>query len=320
MEQYGKISAAAHYVPEKIVTNDDLAKFLETSDEWISSRTGIKERRIAVDLNTSDLCIKVAEQLLEKSSTSPEDLDFILVATMSPDYTSPSTACIVQGAIGAKNAFAFDISAACSGFIYALATAEGLIMSGAKKGLVIGGEKTSKLMDWTDRSTAVLFGDGAGGVLYSANEEKTLLKKQLSANGSRGDSLTSGFMPDSTPFSNKESEETRYLTMNGRNIFDFALNDVAKSLKSFIQDEEVDYFLLHQANQRILNKMSKKIGKPIEQFPHNMEKYGNTSAASIPILLSELVEQETLHLNGTQKVVLTGFGGGLTWGHLLITL
>lgn len=320
MEQYGKISATAHYVPEKIVTNNDLAEFLDTSDEWITSRTGIKQRRIAVEMNTSDLCIKVAEQLLEKSNLNAEELDFVVVATMSPDYTSPSTACIVQGAIGAKKAFAFDISAACSGFVYALTVAEGLIMSGSKKGLVIGGEKTSKLLDWNDRSTAVLFGDGAGGVLYCANEKKTLMKKELFADGSRGDSLQSGFMPDATPFSNATKAEGKYLTMNGRNIFDFALNDVAKSLKSFVQDEEVDYLLLHQANQRILNKMSKKIGEPIEKFPHDMEKYGNTSAASIPILLSELVDQGTIQLNGTQKVVLTGFGGGLTWGHLLVML
>ncbi len=323
MTNFGKIAATASYIPEKIVTNDQLAEIMDTSDEWIYSRTGIKARHIAVDENTSDLCIKVAEQLIEKSGTSPEELDFILVATMSPDYNSPSVACLVQGAIGAVNALAFDLSAACAGFVYALSMGEKLIRTGSKKGLVIGGEVLSKVLDWQDRTTAVLFGDGAGGLLLEATEQQHVLKESLKADGTRGMSLTSGYRSNQSPYSkNADTGQNGCLTMAGRDIFDFATRDVAKAIDELICDdrETIDYFLLHQANARILDKIARKVKMPRDKFLQNMDKYGNTSGATIPILLDEAIAEGTLQLGSNQKVVLSGFGGGLTWGSMIITL
>ena len=246
-------------VPENCVTNHQLSEMMDTSDEWIHSRTGISERRIVTQENTSDLCHQVAKQLLEKSGKQASEIDFILVATVTPDFNMPSVACQVQGAIGATEAFAFDISAACSGFVYALSMAEKLVLSGRyQTGLVIGGETFSKMLDWTDRSTAVLFGDGAAGVLIEAAETPHFLNEKLQADG--------------------------------------------------------------QANVRIIDKIARKTKISREKFLTNMDKYGNTSAASIPILLDEAVENGTLILGSQQRVVLTGFGGGLTWGSLLLTL
>ncbi|EOH84510.1 3-oxoacyl-[acyl-carrier-protein] synthase III [Enterococcus sp. DIV1279b] len=317
---FGKITATASYVPEKIVTNDDLSNLMDTSDEWIHSRTGIKKRRVAVGENTSDLCIRVAQTLLQDAQLSAESLDFILVATITPDFNTPAVACQVQGAIGAVNAFAFDISAACAGFVYALSMAEKLIRTGAKKGLVIGGEVLSKVLDWNDRSTAVLFGDGAGGLLLEASSEQHLLKESLKADGTRGMSLTSGFRTNENPFSQNAPAYSACMQMIGREIFDFATRDVVASINDLTQDEAIDYFLLHQANSRILDKVARKLKQPREKFLQNMQDYGNTSAASIPLLLDEEIKRGTLSLGSGQKVVFSGFGGGLTWGTMLATL
>lgn len=316
---FGKITATARYLPEKIVTNDDLAEWMDTSDEWIQSRTGIKQRHIAEAENTSDMCLQVAKKLIKKSAIDPMSLDFIIVATMSPNYTSPSVACQVQGKLGAKQAMAFDVAAACAGFVYALATAENFVRSGMKRGIVIGGEKTSKLLDWRDRSSAVLFGDGAAGVLLETGEKPSIIKQMLRADGERANALTAGFRQNSNIF-HEGSDTSTALAMDGRGIWNFALNDVTKSLKDFIGEESVDYYLLHQANKRIIEKIARKMNEPIEKFPMNLMNYGNTSAASIPILLDELVETNVLTLNSNQKVVLTGYGGGLAWGNLLIQL
>ncbi|OTO16866.1 hypothetical protein A5878_001442 [Enterococcus sp. 3G6_DIV0642] len=317
---FGKITATASYVPEKIVTNDDLSNLMDTSDEWIHSRTGIKRRRVAVGENTSDLCIRVAQTLLQDAQLSAESLDFILVATITPDFNTPAVACQVQGAIGAVNAFAFDISAACAGFVYALSMAEKLIRTGAKKGVVIGGEVLSKVLDWNDRSTAVLFGDGAGGLLLEASSEQHLLKESLKADGTRGMSLTSGFRTNENPFSQNAPAYSACMQMIGREIFDFATRDVVASINDLTQDEAIDYFLLHQANSRILDKVARKLKQPREKFLQNMQDYGNTSAASIPLLLDEEIKRGTLSLGSGQKVVFSGFGGGLTWGTMLATL
>ena len=317
---FGKITATASYVPEKIVTNDDLSNLMDTSDEWIHSRTGIKRRRVAVGENTSDLCIRVAQTLLQDTQLSAESLDFILVATITPDFNTPAVACQVQGAIGAVNAFAFDISAACAGFVYALSMAEKLIRTGAKKGLVIGGEVLSKVLDWNDRSTAVLYGDGAGGLLLEASSEQHLLKESLKADGTRGMSLTSGFRTNENPFSQNAPAYSACMQMIGREIFDFATRDVVASINDLTQDEAIDYFLLHQANSRILDKVARKLKQPREKFLQNMQDYGNTSAASIPLLLDEEIKRGTLSLGSGQKVVFSGFGGGLTWGTMLATL
>lgn len=322
---FAKISQVAHYVPEQIVTNEDLAQVMDTSDEWISSRTGIKERRISKIESTGDLATEVAKQLLEKADLSAEELDFIILATMTPDSMMPSTATRVQARIGARKAFAFDLTAACSGFTFALSTAEKFISSGRfGKGLVIGSETMSKTLDWTDRSTAVLFGDGAGGVLLEASDKQHFLAESLNSDGSRSECLTYGQTGLTSPFSVQENPDA-FLRMDGRAVFDFAIRDVAKSIKNTIEEspmsaEELDYLLLHQANIRILDKMARKIGVDRDKLPANMTKYGNTSAASIPILLSECVEEGLIRLDGSQKILLSGFGGGLTWGTLIVTI
>ena len=322
---YAKISQTAHYAPSQVITNDDLAGIMDTSDEWISSRTGIKKRHLSLNESTSDLATQVAQQLLDKSGLAAEVLDFIIVATITPDSMMPSVAARVQANIGARNAFAFDLTAACSGFVFALSTGEKLIASGRyQRGLIIGSETLSKVVDWSDRSTAVLFGDGAGGVLLESSSDQHFLAEQQCTDGSRGDSLTSSKVGLSSPFSEEEANQP-HLKMDGRAIFDFAIRDVAHSIQdtirsSGIPSEEIDFLLLHQANSRILDKMAKKLGIAREKFPANMMEYGNTSAASIPILLSECVEQGLIKLSGNQTVLLSGFGGGLTWGTLIVTI
>lgn len=321
--KFGKITATASYVPKQVISNHQLAEIMDTSDEWIFSRTGIKTRHIAQDENTSDLCIQVAKQLLADSQTPASEIDFVIVATMSPDYNSPSVACLVQGAIGATNALAFDLGAACAGFVYALSMGEKLIRTGSKKGIIIGGEVISKILDWQDRATAVLFGDGAGGVLLEENEQQHLLKESLHADGTRGMSLTSGYInPHNNPYRQASAPKNTCLTMVGRDIFDFATRDVAKSIAELIEGEKetIDYFLLHQANSRILDKMARKLQVDRAKFLQNVDKYGNTSAATIPILLDEAVRAGTIVLGHNQKVVLSGFGGGLTWASVLINL
>lgn len=317
---FAKISQVAHYVPQKVVTNDDLAEIMDTSDEWISSRTGIQRRHISTGQQTSDLAIAVAEELLVKSGYKAEELDFILLATITPDSTMPSTAARVQAAIGAVNAFAFDLAAACSGFVFALATAEKFIQSGTyQKGLVIGAEVFSKVLDWTDRRTAVLFGDGAGGILLERAEEQHFLAERLYTDGTKG-GLESGMTGLSNPFY-QGAAVNPYLQMDGRAIFDFTVKTVSKSIRTLVDETgEPDYVLLHQANLRLLEMMASKIGLSREKFLANMQQYGNTSAASIPILLSENVAKGLIRMDGSQRILLSGFGGGLTWGNLLILM
>lgn len=322
---FSKISQVAHFAPKQIVTNDDLSKIMDTSDEWINSRTGISQRHISQTESTSDLATEVAKQLLEKAKLNPSDIDFIVLATITPDSIMPSTAARIQANIGANRAFVFDISAACSGFAFALATADKFIQSGIyKKGLVIGAETLSKIVDWSDRSTAVLFGDGAGGVLLEACDDRHFLIESLHSDGSRGMGLISSEISLDSPFSDSILADP-YLRMDGRAIFDFAVRDVSKSIgqiiiKSGLESSQIDYLLLHQANIRILDKMSKKIGVPREKFLSNVKYYGNTSAASIPILLSESVENGTIRLDSSQTILLSGFGGGLTWGSLIVKI
>lgn len=325
MRTHAKISQVAHYLPKKIVTNDDLAQIMDTTDDWVRSRTGIGQRHVVTDQTTSDLATAVAQDLLEKAQIGAEEIDFIILATMTPDSVMPSTAALVQAKIGATKAFAYDLVAACSGFVYALSTAEKLIASGRyQKGMVIGAETLSRVVDWSDRSTAVLFGDGAGGVLLEACVQPSFLGEILRTDGSRGASLTAGIDQKCTPFSHATCSQP-YIQMEGRAIFEFAVRDVTKTIAELLDSQgltgdEVDYFLLHQANSRILDKMARKLGLGIEKFPANMMHYGNTSAASIPILLSECVEAGSLRLDSGQTVVLAGFGGGLTWGTLLLKL
>lgn len=322
---FAKISQVAHYVPDQVVTNEDLSQIMETSDEWIRSRTGIGQRRISRNQSTSDLAVEVGKQLLAKVNLNPEEIDFIIVATITPDSLMPSTATRVQAGLGAKRAFAFDLTAACSGFTFALSMGQKLIESGSyAKGLILGAETLSKVLDWSDRSTAVLFGDGAGGVLLEQAGSQHFLAESLHSDGSRGQGLTSSLTGLQSPYSD-EGQNQPYLSMDGRAIFDFAVRDVSKSILaliegSAIEKDQLDYLLLHQANRRILEKMSKKMDLALEKFPANMMSYGNTSAASIPILLSECVADGRIRLDGSQTILLSGFGGGLTWGSLIVKM
>ena len=319
-----KIVSFAKYTPDTIVSNEDISKIVDTSDEWINSRTGISRRCILKEGNTSLLATNVAKKLIEKANIKPEEIDIIIVATITPDYLTPSTACIVQGEIDAVNAFSFDINAACSGFVYALATAEKFLKTGVyKNALVIGAETISKITDWTDRGTCVLFGDGAGGVLLQATqEEKSFLAEDLKADGSNWQAITGGKISLKSPFA-KEEEESFYLKMNGRDVFNFATKTVPKSIeevikKSNISLDEIKYIVPHQANSRIVEVVAKRLGVSLDKFYLNLKDFGNTSSASIPIALAEMEERELLKKG--DKIIITGFGGGLTWATLLITI
>ncbi|QEA59266.1 ketoacyl-ACP synthase III [Leuconostoc koreense] len=317
MEQL-KIVASARQIPSRQVTNQELSTMMETDDEWIYTRTGIHQRNIVTTENTSDLASEVAKKILAKSGVSAESIDFIIVSTMSPDSLSPSTAAIVQGNIGATNAFAFDLSAACSGFVYGLSVASSLLMSRYQRGLIIGAEVLSKLVDWNDRTTAVLFGDGAAGVLVERTQDNVgLLGEELRTFGAKGDNLIAGRFANTNPFSEDISPLDPYFHQNGREVYSFATREVPEALQAALEAaqvtaDDVDYYLLHQANSRIVSSIAKRFGQPMSKFPTNMASNGNTSAASIGILLDELIESNKIHAG--QTVAFAGFGGGLTVG------
>lgn len=316
------IRAVDYYAPSKVVTNDDMSLVVDTSDEWIYSRTGIKHRHLSTGEDTSDLCVKVARGLVEKSGIDPIDIDLIIVGTITPDYATPSTACIVQGAIGAVNAFAFDISAACSGFVYALSIADKFIKSGkCKNAMVIGAETLSKIVDWSDRSTCVLFGDGAGGVIAEARQEGGIIAEDIHSKGQDALKMTGNERKPSNMVYKPEGENNPYLVMDGRAIFNFATRAVPHSVnellaKSGLSADDIKYIIPHQANSRIIDIVARKLNIPIEKFYLNIDEYANTSAASIPLALGEM-ESKGLIKKG-DKIILTGFGAGLTWGSMLI--
>lgn len=319
-----QIVQSANTVPERVVPNDELNAYMETSDEWISTRTGIKQRHVSTGQTTSDLCTSVAQKLLNQAGWQASDLDFIVVATMSPDYQTPATAAIVQGRIGAAKAFAFDLNAACSGFIYGLKVAEGLLQVAGNRGMLIGGEVLSKLIDWHERSTAVLFGDGAAGVLLANRAESgsAFLATDLQTLGDLGDRLTAGYQPVDSVFTTDATDaHRRYFEMDGRAVYKFATHQVPESIERAVQKagllvQDVDYFILHQANQRIIDQIAKRLDQPSDKFLSNVARFGNTSAASIPILLDEVIQDGTLQRG--QTIALSGFGGGLTVGTQII--
>lgn len=298
----------SRYIPEKVVTNYDLEKIMDTSDEWIRTRTGIEERRIASDdMKTSDLGARAALEAIEDAKISPEEIDLIIVATATPDQSFPSVACVLQERLGAKRAAALDISAACSGFIYAMATAEQFIQTGAyKKILVVGAEKLSKITDWNDRSTGVLFGDGAGAVvLGEVSDDRGILSFELGADGSGG----------------KHLYEKGHIVMNGREVFKFAVRQMGESSinvleKAGLTKEDVDFLIPHQANIRIMEAARQRLELPEEKMSKTIHKYGNTSAASIPISLYE--EVKAGKIKDGDLIVMVGFGGGLTWGAIAL--
>ena len=313
-----KVIHTSSYLPIHEIKNTDWEHHLDTSDEWIKKRTGIQSRRYAKELTTSDLAIKAAQKLLEEYEIKPEEIEFIIVATMTPDSMSPSCAAKVQGAIGAINAFAFDISAACAGFVFALSTGVKMLSAGNRKyGLVIGAETMLSVLDWKDRSTAILFGDGAGAVLLEKTDDETLFVETLRSDGLKGDALVCG--------ERMEQHTLSTMKMDGRGVFELVSREVPKNIsetleKAHMSADEVDLYILHQANVRLIEQVAKKLKQPIDKFPTNLERVGNTSAASVPILLDELVQNQLITIGSGQKLLLSGFGGGLSWGSIIITI
>jgi len=314
------------YAPERVLTNDDLARVVDTSDEWIVSRTGIRERHVVSDERetTATMAVRAARAALRVANLAPSQLDLVIVATTMPDYPFPATACLVQDALGAARAGAFDLSAACSGFIYALSMASGLIRSGsANHVLVIGSETLSRMMDWTDRNTCVLFGDGAGAVVLSASTERCgVLAAELGSDGSGGELLIVRAGGSRAPASHETiSNGDHFLWMNGREVFRFATKMMPKATESVVrkagwQLADLALVIPHQANIRIIESSIKRLGLPPDRFFVNLERYGNTSSASIPIALCEAVAQGRVHPG--DKLVLVGFGAGLTWAAVAI--
>lgn len=318
----GKILGTGSYLPDNIMTNDDLSKLVDTSDEWIQQRTGIKARRISKGETTSDLAYKVALKALESSNTDADEIDLIICATITPDSFMPSTACIVQNKIGAKDAVAFDISAACTGMVYALVTAEQFIISGMyKKILVIGTETLSKIIDWEDRTTCVLFGDGASAVVLGATDKGDGIKaNSLYSDGSRWDYLTCKALPLNNPYVTEEANNKLTMEMKGQEVFKFAIRSMVLNInevleKANINNDDIKYIIPHQANKRIINQAAKLCKIPEERFYMNLDEYGNTSAASIGIALDELNANKKLSRG--DLIILVGFGGGMTSGAIL---
>lgn len=315
------ILGTGKYVPEKILTNSDLEKMVDTNDEWIVSRTGIKERHIAApEQATSDLAYEAAIKALESAGMTADQLDLIIVATVTPDTFFPSTACILQEKLGAKKAAAFDLSAACSGFVYSLATATNFIKTGMyNNALIIGADCLSRITDYTDRNTCVLFGDGAGAVVIGeVPEGRGFLSFDLGAEGSGGHLLNLAAGGSREPASSATIEDKKhYIYMNGREVFKFAVRVMGSATEAVMAKagktkEEIDLFVPHQANIRIIQSAMNRLDLPPEKCVINVDKYANTSAASIPLALVEAAEQGRMKEGDT--VLMVGFGGGLTWG------
>jgi 3-oxoacyl-[acyl-carrier-protein] synthase-3 len=314
------ILGSGKYVPERRLTNKDLEQMVETNDEWIVTRTGIRERRIADPSQaTSDLAYEASVRALEAAGLTADDLDLIIVATITPDMFFPSTACLLQDRLGAKKAAAFDLSAACSGFIYGLATATNFVKTGMYRHiLVVGAETLSRITDYTDRNTSILFGDGAGAVVVGEVPEGRGFKSfVLGADGSGGDLLRICGGGSRVPSSEQSvAEKKHYLEMNGRDVFKFAVrimgNAAEEALaKAGVAKSEVDLLIPHQANIRIIQSALERLELSEDKAMVNLDRYGNVSAASIPLALAEAVEQG--RVNEGDTLVLVGFGGGLTW-------
>ncbi len=316
------IAGVGKYIPSKVVTNDMLSQIVDTNDEWITSRTGIKQRHITTGENTSDIASKAALNALANANIDALDIDLIIVATCTPDMFTPATACIVQKNIGAKNAFAFDLSAACSGFIYGINVAKSMMkQNNIKKSLVIGAETLSKALDWKDRSTCVLFGDGAGAAVLSLDEDEGIIDVICNSKGSKWENLTIGAKDIDNPYVDEVTIFNPYLQMNGGEIFKFATVTMVKLIKEILKQnnltlDDIDYIVPHQANERIIQFAAKKLDISMDKFYININEYGNTSAASIPIAISEMEEKSLLKKG--DKIIAVGFGAGLTSGACLI--
>lgn len=319
-KRYAHIVGWGKYVPEKVMTNDDLAKIVETSDEWIQQRTGIRERRIADQKeSTSTMSVKAARDALWIAGLNPSDLDLIIVATATPDYVFPATACLVQDALGATRAGAFDLSIGCSGFVYALGVGASMVSGGmVDNALVIGAETLSRLINWADRSTCVLFGDGAGAfVLRASDAPGGVLSYKLGADGSGGDLLMLPGGGSRHPISQEVIDQgLQFIKMDGQAVFKFATRVMGRAAKeacdlAHLDLDDIDLFIPHQANLRIISTASKFLKLPNEKVMVNVQKYGNTSAASIPIAFCEAVEEG--RVKPGDNIVLVSFGAGLSW-------
>ncbi len=321
----GIIKGTGACVPQNTLDNRELEKLVETSDEWIQERTGIQRRHIAAKDTAASMAAKAAKEALAQAKLKPEQMDMILVSTMSSEEVMPSMACRVQDEIGAFRAVCLDLNAACSGFIMAYATACAYIEAGLFQNiLVIGSECLSNVTDWSDRGTCILFGDGAGAAVVTAADGRGTIPV-LGSDGTKGEALTLKNRKNQTPFSGlltKEDLSPCYIRMDGQTVFKFAARKVPDAieevlLKNKLRKGDIKYYVLHQANKRIVEAVAKRIGEPAYKFPMNIQEYGNTSSASIPILLREMQEQNMLHPG--DRLVLAGFGGGLTWGAVIVT-
>ena len=314
-----KIKGTGSAVPKLRVTNDDLSKLMDTSDEWIRSRTGIGARHLAVEETTTGLAVAAAKEALKDAEMTAEELDLIIAATVTADKFLPNLSCEVQSALGAKNAVAFDLNAACSGFLFALNTVQMYLENGVyKKALVIGAETLSKIMDWNDRSTCVLFGDGAGAAVVT-DEGDAFKGFVQGSDGKGGEALDGDNRPVVNPFTDngKQSALGGYVTMDGPAVYKFAVKTVPKAINELLDEigwsaDDVDVYVLHQANIRIIESVAKRLKQPMDKFPTNLQQCGNISAASVPILLDKVRKDGMI--KHEEKIILSGFGAGLTWG------
>ncbi|MBQ8552372.1 MAG: ketoacyl-ACP synthase III [Clostridia bacterium] len=327
-----RIISTGSYIPERVLSNDDLSRMVETDDEWIRERTGIGERRINTSMKNHEMAVIAAKRALEASGLSPLDIDLVIASTVTNDNYTPALACHVQAGVGAKNAFAFDINAGCSGFVYALDTASAFI-SASRPGtrqvnnvLIVCSEVLSRITDYTDRTSCVLFGDGAGAAVVCADSEHGLLSSYIKTDGTGADSitapaLTSVIANDDGTIENNPDKITEGLKMNGRKVFTFAVKAIPEALSEALKAadvtaDELKYVIMHQANIRIINSAVERLGIDPEKAPVNIERYGNTSSASVPILLDELNRAGKLQRG--DKLAIEGFGSGLTYGAAII--
>ena len=317
---FARIVATGSCLPERVVRNDEFAQRLDTSDAWIRERTGIAERRIAdASQTSSDLALEASRAALAAAQLQPADIDLIIVATSTPDFVFPSTACLLQAKLGARNCPAFDVQAVCSGFVYALATADSFIRAGTvRRALIVGAEVFSRIMDWNDRATCVLFGDGAGAVVLAADSAPGIHASALHADGSYAGVLS---VPGNV--SGGRIVGSPYLQMQGNQVFKIAvkvLDEVAREVLAAagMQIGDVDWLIPHQANVRILEATARRLGLPPERLVVTVDHHGNTSAASVPLALDEYVRNGKVRAG--QRVLMQGVGGGFTWGAVLATM
>jgi len=319
--KYSRITGTGSYLPERIMTNADMEKIVDTTDQWIQERTGIKQRHIAADDQTTcDLAEQAALNAIEAAGINNEDIDLIIVATTTPDQVFPSTACLLQNKLNIHGCAAFDVQAVCTGFVYALGIADNFIKAGTSKcALVIGAETLSRILDWNDRGTCVLFGDGAGAVIVQASDKPGILSSHLHADGSYADllSVPSGISKDQQIF----REEGAHITMKGNEVFKIAVNTLGRIVDETLaannmEKSDIDWLVPHQANIRIINATGKKLGLNPDHVVVTVDKHGNTSAASVPLALDTAVREGRIKEGET--VMLEAFGGGFTWGAALL--